>query len=47
MVRITPPPVEIKDRAVYDYLYELQEYLAVVIDRLENNQTQQGERTTT
>ena len=45
MVRIIPPPDNIEDRAVYDYLYELVQYLAVEIDRLQN--PDRGERTNT
>lgn len=45
MVRITPPPDTIKDRAVYDYLFELQQYLGVIIDRLESQVEKKGEKT--
>ena len=33
MVRLTAPPAGVQDRLVYDYLYQLQEYLAVALDR--------------
>ncbi len=31
MVKLTPPPANVQDRAVYDYLYQLQEYLSVAL----------------
>ena len=34
MVQLTPPPSGVQDRAVYDYLYQLQEYLGTVLNRL-------------
>lgn len=33
MIRLDPPPEGLQDRQVYDYLYQLQEYLAVALDR--------------
>ena len=35
MVRLTPPPAGVQDRQVYDYLYQLQEYLRQVLDGAE------------
>lgn len=32
MVKLTPPPAGVQDKQVYDYLYQLQEYLALVLD---------------
>lgn len=32
MVKLTAPPAGVQDRLVYDYLYQLQEYLARVLD---------------
>ena len=34
MTKFIPPPSDIKDRAVYDYLYKLQEYLRVAVGNL-------------
>ena len=34
MVQLTPPPESVKDRAVYDYLYQLQEYLSIVLGHI-------------
>ena len=32
MLKLTPPPDAIRDRAVYEYLWQMQEYLALVIE---------------
>jgi hypothetical protein len=32
MVKLTPPPAGVRDKTVYDYLYELQEYLKLALD---------------
>ncbi|MBQ0037459.1 MAG: hypothetical protein KBS74_02180 [Clostridiales bacterium] len=32
MVNLTPPPASIRDREVYDYLYQLQEYLGIAMN---------------
>ena len=34
MVQLTPPPAGVQDRLVYDYLYQLQEYLSGVLSAL-------------
>ena len=31
MVQLTPPPAQVQDRLVYDYLYQLQEYLSAAL----------------
>ena len=31
MVKLTPPPAGVQDRLVYDYLYQLQEYLSTAL----------------
>ena len=35
MVKLTPPPETIRDGAVYDYLYQMQEYLTLELARIE------------
>ena len=32
MLQLSPPPAAVQDKAVFDYLYQLQEFLAVVLD---------------
>ena len=36
MVKLTPPPAGVQDKQVYDYLYQLQEYLALVLDGVQD-----------
>ncbi len=38
MNRLTPPPGNIQDRAVFDYLWQMQEYLDQAIQRLEGQE---------
>lgn len=36
MVNLTPPPAGVQDRLVYDYLYQLQEFLGMALERVRN-----------
>lgn len=39
MVKLTPPPETVRDPAVYDYLYQLQEYLGLELEHAAKQQT--------
>ena len=36
MVNLIPPPAGVQDRQVYDYLYQLQEYLRLTLDNVQS-----------